>query len=93
MSHLSQTPEYLTLLKDLKNRIRKAQYDALKVVNKEMINLYWDIGKKIVDQQKENGWGKAVVENLSNDLHIEFPDIRETQNSNHWLEKLAGLSI
>ncbi|OGL40095.1 MAG: hypothetical protein A2043_02630 [Candidatus Schekmanbacteria bacterium GWA2_38_9] len=39
------TTEYKTFLKEIKERIYKAQYDALKSVNKELIKLYWDIGK------------------------------------------------
>ena len=42
------TAEYKTFLKEIKERIYKAQYDALKAVNKELINLYWDIGRFIV---------------------------------------------
>ena len=43
MKSLLSTAEYKTFLKEIKERIHKAQYDALKVVNKELINLYWDI--------------------------------------------------
>ncbi len=84
MSHLSQTPEYVTLLKDLKDRIRSAQYEALKTVNQEMIGLYWDIGKKIVEQQKENKWGKSIVVNLANDLRLEFPGVQGFSDRNIW---------
>ncbi len=37
--------DYKTFLGEIKERIHKAQYDALKAVNKELINLYWDIGR------------------------------------------------
>ena len=43
--------EYINFFKDIKERVLKAQYEALKSVNKELISLYWDIGKKIVGQQ------------------------------------------
>ena len=49
------TTEYKTFLKEIKERIHKAQYDAFKAVNKELINLYWDIGKSIVDKQTYPG--------------------------------------
>lgn len=45
--------DYGVLLNDIKQRIRSAQYEALKTVNKELIALYWDIGKIIVERQKE----------------------------------------
>ena len=59
---------YNTFLKDIKQRIRTAQYEALKSVNKELIMLYWDIGSKIVDSQKKHGWGKAIFKTLVKDL-------------------------
>jgi len=69
---------YNHFLKEIKRRIRTAQYVALKAVNKEMILLYWDIGGTIVDNQKKHGWGKAIVETLAKDLQAELPGIRRT---------------
>ena len=68
--------DYAALLHDVKDRIRSAQYAALKAVNKELIALYWDIGRMIVERQQGESWGKAVVENLSRDLQDEFPGIK-----------------
>lgn len=68
--------EYKTFLKEIKERIHKAQYDAFKAVNKELITLYWDIGKSIVGKQNKLGWGKAIVETLAKDLQKEFPGIQ-----------------
>jgi hypothetical protein len=42
--------DYETFLAEIKERIRQSQYDALKAVNKELIKLYWDIGKMIVEK-------------------------------------------
>jgi hypothetical protein len=67
--------EYNHFLKDIKQRILNAQYEALKSVNIELILLYWDIGSKIVDNQKKHGWGKTIVETLAKDLQIEFPGV------------------
>ena len=75
---------YLELLADIKQRIRLAQYDALKAVNKELIALYWDIGKSIVEKQQHAGWGKSVVEKLARDLQAEFPGIKSFSTSNLW---------
>ena len=66
------TAEYKSFLKEIKDRIYKAQYDALKAVNKELINLYWDIGRSIVAKQDALGWGKAIVETLAKDLQKKF---------------------
>jgi hypothetical protein len=63
---------YAVLLNDLKGRIRTAQVKATLAVNREMIGLYWDIGRTIVERQKAEGWGKSVVERLGTDLQKEF---------------------
>jgi len=76
--------EYNHFLKDIKQRILTAQYEALKSVNKELILLYWDIGSKIVDNQKKHGWGKAIVETLAKDLQMEFPGIAGYSADNLW---------
>ena len=68
--------EYLSFRDDIMQRIRSAQYEAMRAVNKEMISLYWDIGRQITERQKELGWGKSVVENLSKDIQKEFPGIQ-----------------
>ena len=78
------TAEYKSFLKEIKDRIYKAQYDALKAVNKELINLYWDIGRSIVAKQDELGWGKAIVETLAKDLQKEFPGMQGFSSANLW---------
>lgn len=83
MSAIQQN-EYSQFLVEIKERIRTAQYEAMKAVNKEMIALYWDIGKRITDKQQQLGWGKAIVETLSKDLQNEFPGIRGFGTSNLW---------
>ena len=84
MNKIIQNKQYQSLLKDVKERIHKAQYEALKSVNQEMIALYWDLGKMIVKRQKSLGWGKAVVENLATDLQKEFPGIKGFSMQNLW---------
>jgi predicted nuclease of restriction endonuclease-like (RecB) superfamily len=76
--------DYETFLAEIKERIRQAQYDALKAVNKELIKLYWDIGKMIVEKQKKYGWGKSIVENLARDLQKEFRGMRGFSKDNLW---------
>lgn len=76
--------EYGNLLNDIKRRIKSAQYEALKTVNKELISLYWDIGRMIVERQEGRTWGKAIVEQLSKDLQAEFPGIRGFSFRNIW---------
>ena len=76
--------DYPRLLEEIKERIRSAQYEALKAVNKELVGLYWDIGRMIVEKQEQAGWGQAVVERLSEDLRREFPGVRGFSAQNLW---------
>ena len=65
---------YISLLQTLKQEITQAR--AHLSVNKEMIVLYWNIGNKILKRQTEEGWGTKVIENISNDLRKEFPEMK-----------------
>ena len=76
--------EYQNFRDEITKRIRSAQYEALKAVNKEMIALYWEIGRRIAEQQTTLGWGKSVVENLSKDIQKEFPGIKGFSARNMW---------
>ena len=69
---------------DIKQKVRSAQYEALKVVNVQLINLYWEIGKSIAERQSES-WGKAIVQTLSKELQNEFPGIAGFSTTNLWL--------
>ena len=70
---ISTQNEFKTFVTDIKQKILSSQYEALKSVNKELISLYWDIGKSILNEKQESfGWGKSVVKNLSEELQKEF---------------------
>ena len=66
---------YAPLLADLKARVRAAQVKASLSVNRELILLYWHIGREILRAQKAEGWGTKVVERLAKDLAAEFPEM------------------
>jgi predicted nuclease of restriction endonuclease-like (RecB) superfamily len=68
----------------IKQRIRAAQIKAAISANRELILLYWDIGRAIVDAQKNKGYGKRVVEMLSTDLRREFPAMSGLSALNLW---------
>lgn len=68
--------KYPTLLAEVKECIRLAQYTALKAVNKELVGLYWDIGRIIAKRQSNTDQGSAIVEQLAADLQKEFPGIK-----------------
>jgi len=83
--------DFTNFVKDIKQKILSSQYEALKAVNKELINLYWDIGKNIVLKQEAFGWGKSVVKNLSDELRKEFVGIKGFSVQNLWNMRLFYL--
>jgi predicted nuclease of restriction endonuclease-like (RecB) superfamily len=82
-----ETRPYGELLQDIKSRILAAQHQALRSVNRELIGLYWDIGRMIVERQKGQTWGRAVVARLAGDLQIEFSGVRGFSAQNLWRMK------
>ena len=65
---------YLEVLEDIKERVRTARIRASLSVNRELIILYWEIGRLILERQEAEGWGAKVIDRLSVDLNREFPD-------------------
>jgi predicted nuclease of restriction endonuclease-like (RecB) superfamily len=82
MARVTKLEGYAQLLKDLKARIQAARTQAALAVNRELIALYWDMGKMIVERQQQHGWGDAVIDRLSQDLRREFPDNTGFSRSN-----------
>jgi predicted nuclease of restriction endonuclease-like (RecB) superfamily len=81
-------PDYTALLADVKNRIRTAQIRASLSVNRELLQLYWDIGHLIVERQRAQGWGRSVVERLAADIQRAFPGMAGFSPQNIW--KMRG---
>ena len=75
MTELATTADYRAFLTDLKDRVRRAQLSASLSVNRELIVLYWSIGRDILDRQAAQGWGSKVVAQLAHDLRTAFPDM------------------
>ncbi len=74
---LTAPPEgYADWLADLKGRIHSAQQRATLAVNRELVLLYWQIGRDILARQSEQGWGAKVIERLAHDLRTAFPDMK-----------------
>ena len=67
-------PDYLKLLEEIKTRVRASRIRAAVSVNRELILLYWEIGRLILQRQEAEGWGARVIDRLSVDLNREFPD-------------------
>lgn len=73
---------YKEWVSDIKLRIKKSQIKAAISVNSEMILLYWDLGRQIVDKQQNARWGSGFIEQLSKDLKDEFPDMNGFSTDN-----------
>ncbi len=73
---------YATFLEQLKKRVREAQVKAAVSVNTELIKLYWDIGKDILEKQEKEGWGSQVIEKLCKDMQNAFPGIKGFSRAN-----------
>ncbi|MFV0593088.1 MAG: YhcG family protein [Draconibacterium sp.] len=68
--------EYTDWLVKLKGRIKQTQLKAALSANRELIFLYWEIGKELHEKQETEGWGNSVVDKLEKDLAAEFPDLK-----------------
>jgi predicted nuclease of restriction endonuclease-like (RecB) superfamily len=75
---------HIDFVQEIKTQIKKAQYRALQNVNKEQIQLYWNIGKIILERQLQYGWGKGIVEVLATELQKEFIGINGFSARNLW---------
>lgn len=73
---------YADWLAELKTRIHTAQQRAALAVNRELVLLYWQIGRDILARQAEQGWGAKVIERLSQDLRTSFPEMQGFSRSN-----------
>jgi predicted nuclease of restriction endonuclease-like (RecB) superfamily len=78
------TPEYRQFIEDLKARVTAARISAARAVNRDLILLYWDIGRGIVEKQQTLGWGESVVEMVSADLRQAFPGMSGFLPRNVW---------
>ena len=78
-----ETPDgYADWLTELKSRIHTAQQRAALAVNRELVRLYWQIGRDILQRQSAQGWGAKVIERLAHDLRAAFPEIKGFSRAN-----------
>jgi len=69
-------PDYAAVLAELKHRIERERIRTILAANAAMVLLYWDIGQTILARQGREGWGAKVIDRLSADLRVAFPDLR-----------------
>jgi predicted nuclease of restriction endonuclease-like (RecB) superfamily len=81
---------YLDVLSDIKQRIKIAQIKAVLAVNAEMIILYWEIGKTVLERQQQEGWGTKIIDRLAHDLLETSPDLKDFSAKNlKYMRKFA----
>src|SRR5450432_2067373 len=73
---IPSSKSYQDLLTRLKNRIMTAQVRAAVAVNRELVLLYWGIGKEILTRQQDQGWGAKIIDQLAKDLRHAFPEMQ-----------------
>ncbi|MBI3524418.1 MAG: DUF1016 domain-containing protein [Betaproteobacteria bacterium] len=73
---------YADWLAELKTRIHTTQQRAALAVNRELVLLYWQIGRDILERQAQQGWGAKVIERLAHDLRTAFPDMKGFSRAN-----------
>jgi predicted nuclease of restriction endonuclease-like (RecB) superfamily len=78
------TADYRQFVEELKARVVDARISAARRVNHELILLYWDIGRGIVEKQQALGWGESVVEMVAADLRQAFPSMSGFSPRNVW---------
>lgn len=79
---LFSNKEYKSTLTELKKQIRESQVKAIIAVNKELVLLYWKIGKTIVERQEKSSWGTKIIEQLAKDIQNTFPGIEGFSRTN-----------
>ena len=91
MSELTNDKEYRDWIVSIKSRVQASQIKAAVAVNVAMLELYWCIGDQIVDRQENASWGSGFLKQMSQDLLIEFPDmkgfsVRNLQRIRRWYQ-------
>jgi len=68
--------DYKSWFKEIKTQIQQSQIKAALAVNSQLLMLYWDLGKRIVEKQESAAWGSGFINQLSKDLKASFPEMK-----------------
>ena len=72
---------------DIIQLIKQSRTNAIKAVNAELINLYWNIGEHISKKIEQSEWGDSVVTELANFIQTQEPEIKGFSDKNIWRMK------
>jgi predicted nuclease of restriction endonuclease-like (RecB) superfamily len=84
MSNFPDNPQYSDFVTSIKQKIKHAKNKVIVSVNRELIELYFEIGKSIIEKQETLGWGRSVVEQMAKDLQAEFGKRSGFSSQNLW---------
>jgi len=89
---------YLQFVQEIKQQILESRYQAARLVNKELLLLYYNIGKMLNQKIRQAKWGDKVLQSISADLQKELPGLRgfsfrNLKNMRKFFEVYASLSI
>jgi len=73
---------YKDFIATIKRKIQSSQLKAHIKVNEELLRLYWELARMIVNKQKLSSWGDGFLKDISKDLKVEFPDMKGFSRSN-----------
>jgi predicted nuclease of restriction endonuclease-like (RecB) superfamily len=76
MPDIQFSPDYVVWFSDLKQRISLARQKASMTLNAALMELYWEIGRDIVEKEEKSAWGSGLIERLSRDLTHAFPEMK-----------------
>ena len=83
--------DYGEVLQEIKQRIQQERLRVILAANAAMVLLYWDIGRMILERQQQAGWGAKVIDRLSEDLRVAYPDMRGLSPRNlKYMRKFAA---
>ncbi len=83
--------DYERLLGELKEQVASARFEAQRTVNAHLIQLYWNIGRVILNRQTHQGWGAKIITRLAQDLRHEFPEMKGLSSTNlHYMRAFAA---
>ncbi len=91
---ITPNKSYLQFINELKDQIKTARIKAHLAVNRELVLLYFRIGKSILEKQEEEGWGTKIVQRISHDLSIAFPEMTGLSHTNiRYMQRFAEFCI
>lgn len=87
---IEKNMNYNDFINQVKNEIKQSQSNAILSVNRELLLLYWKVGKRILDNINHSDWGSKIIPKLSKELKESFPDLKGFSERNlKYMRRLA----